>query len=254
MTAATVATATTFAAAPTAADPMVAPDIVHVWLIHEKLPSPAIEELFTMLDEEEQRRAKAFTEPEDRRRFILAHGAVRCVVAEQLGAPAKDLRWRRGRHGKPELTGAWTGVQANLSHSEGLSMVAVTGSRRVGADVQRLAPEQGAAAMANRYFPAEEARFVRAARGKHNQAARFARLWARKEALVKAAGGRLTQGLPVSVQGSGGVVRDYPDKAAPGTYRITDVPAPHGFRAAVALSGDQDYMLIQSWWNWTGTA
>jgi hypothetical protein len=59
---------TALADAPTAAAPTVAPDIVRVWLIDEKLPSPAIEELFTVLDEEEQRRAKAFTEPEDRRR------------------------------------------------------------------------------------------------------------------------------------------------------------------------------------------
>src|SRR6266704_1912541 len=37
------------------------------------------------------------------------------TVADVLGAPAEELRWRYGPAGKPELTGRWTGVHVNLS-------------------------------------------------------------------------------------------------------------------------------------------
>jgi 4'-phosphopantetheinyl transferase len=234
-----------------------AADVVQVWFVRDELPESVLAELSAVLDDEERRRADAFARPADRRRFIVAHGAARFIVGAQLGAPAREIRWERGPHGKPDLAGTWTGAQVNLSHSDSLSMIAVTASRRVGADVQRLAPGTGPAAMANRYFPPEEAGFVLAAEGADGQADRFTRLWVRKEAVVKAAGGRLMQGLPVPVQRPGGAaaddyVADYPDEMLPGRYRVTDVPVPEGFRAAVALSGDQGYDVIQRWWSLPG--
>jgi 4'-phosphopantetheinyl transferase len=231
-------------------------DVVQVWLVRDDLSGSelALADLYAVLDAEERQRADAFIRAGERRRFIVAHGAIRLIVGDQLGAPARDLHWKRGPHGKPELTGMWTGLQANLSHSGGLSLVAVTASRRVGADIQQLVPGLDVAAMAKRYFPPDETRFVIAAHDADGRADRFAQLWARKEALVKAGGGRLTPGLAVPVQGRSGVVAHYPDKASPGLYRITDIPAPPGFRAAVALSGDADYQVVAQEWDWQVTA
>ncbi|MFC1415668.1 4'-phosphopantetheinyl transferase family protein [Streptacidiphilus cavernicola] len=232
-------------------------DPVQLWLVTDRQPgAPASPALLGVLDAEERLRADGYRSADDRRRFVLAHGATRLIVARYLGAPAAALRWDHGPHGKPELTGRWTGAQVNLSHSDEVSMVALTASRRIGVDVQRIVPRLDAAAMAHRYFPPDEARFVRAAADPERRAERFARLWARKEALVKAHGGRLTQGLRIPVHGpENSPVRtpahgsDHPDDAWSHDYRIADVPAPPGYRAAVALSGRAGYRL--AWRRWS---
>ncbi|MFC1433735.1 4'-phosphopantetheinyl transferase superfamily protein [Streptacidiphilus sp. N1-3] len=228
-------------------------DAVQVWLVPDQRSEATLTDLLAVLDAEERRRADAYRSADDRRRFIVAHGAVRHIVSRCLGAPAEELRWQRGPHGKPELTGRWTGTQVNLSHSDEVSMVAVSTTRRVGVDVQRVLPRVDATAMANRYFPPEEIRLIRAAPDAESRADRFARLWARKEALVKAHGGRLTQGLRIPVH-TPGRVPGSPDAAWSRGYRITDVPAPRGYRAAVALAGPGGYRVVWRRWTWPGPA
>nr|WP_134001000.1 4'-phosphopantetheinyl transferase superfamily protein [Streptomyces sp. 846.5] len=224
-------------------------DAVRVWLVPDQRSEAVLADLFAVLDAGERRRAEAIRSADDRRRFVVAHGAARDIVARLLGAPAEELRWERGPHGKPALAGRWTGVQVNLSHSDELSMVAVSASRRVGVDVQRVLPAAESTAAANRYYPPEEARFVRAAPDAESRADRFARLWVRKEALVKAHGGRLAEGLRIPVRD----VRPAP--AAGGAawardYFVADVPAPQGYRAAVALAGAANYRVIRRRWSW----
>lgn len=224
-------------------------DAVRVWLVGADMPEPAMAYLFDVLDQEERDRAAVFQRSRDRHRFIVAHGATRCIVGEHLGAPPHELRWVRGRHGKPELAGTWTGAQVNLSHSGEFSMVAVSASRHVGVDIQHLLPDLDVAAMATRYFPPDEARYVATGADADGRAARFARLWARKEAIIKAGGGRLFPGLRIPVLGPTEAVVDYPDEDSSRPFRISDVPAPRGFRAAVALADDDDYQVDLRRWS-----
>lgn len=228
-------------------------DPVHVWLVDTDLPGPVLAVLAALLDPSERERAAGLPDQPARARFVAAHGALRSIVGQWLGAPPEQLRWQRGRHGKPELTGRWTGAQVNLSHSGTLAMVAVTDRRPVGVDVQELAGVRlDPARLAERYFPGPEAESVAAAGGPARRADRLARLWTRKEACVKAAGGRLTQGLRLPVTGppapgAGRVVRD-PAGPLPGPFLVRDVPAPDGFRAAVALAGVDRYRVLRHRW------
>ncbi len=219
-------------------------DAVRVWLVPDQRSEAVLADLSGVLDAEERLRADAYLSADDRRRFVVAHGAARHIVSRCVGAPAEELRWERGPHGKPELAGRWAGVRANLSHSAELSVVAVTAARGVGVDVQRLLPHLDTAAMADRYFPPEEADLVRAAADARSRADLFARLWCRKEALVKAHGGRLTPGLRIPVHDLGAVAG----------HRIADLPAPHGYRAAVALVGTGGYRVAWRRWSWPGPA
>lgn len=171
----------------------------------------------------------------------MAHGAVRVILGGCLAAPPGQLRWRRGRHGKPELAGAWTGRQVNLSHSGSLAMVAVSRHRPVGVDIQRLRSGLAAERLAARYYPEPEAALVTTA-GPADRADRFFQLWARKEACVKATGGRLMQGMILPVTGD--LVHD-PTGVLATPLRVSDVPAPAGFRAAVALAGAQPFQVTQ---------
>jgi 4'-phosphopantetheinyl transferase len=197
------------------------------------------------------RRAAALRHSPERRWFVVAHGAARLILARHLGVPAERVTWDRGPNGKPEPGAATTGLAANLSHSGDLALLAVTGGRRVGVDVQLLAPECDVAALARRFFPDREARYVSAAPLPAHRADRFARLWTRKEACVKVTGGRLTQGLGLVVRGdgpTGRVVVGRPDGALPGPYLVRNVPVPPGFRAAVALEGTRPYRVVRHRW------
>src|SRR3954464_3912116 len=101
---------------------------------------------------------------------------------------------------------------------------------------------------AERFFPASDARFVAAATGPTERAERFLRLWTRKEAVVKAAGARLAQGLGLTVltdadadadadsDTDAGVVRD-PSGQIPGAWSVCDLPVPDGWLAALAVAG-----------------
>ncbi|GAA2061736.1 hypothetical protein GCM10009839_86000 [Catenulispora yoronensis] len=221
-------------------EPQAAASVVAAWLVDDGLPDAEVAELFGLLDADERRRAVRKDTVDGRRRYVVAHGAVRRIVGEHLGAPPADLRWRIGKHGKPALDGAWTGVQVNLSHSGGLCLVALSGRRAVGIDVQRYVPALNVVGMARRYFAAEEARQVAFAADPIDT---FAQLWARKEAVSKAAGGRLTQILPLVASAERAVV-ETPASA----YRFADVEVPAGFRAAVALEGDAPFRVeLRAW-------
>jgi 4'-phosphopantetheinyl transferase len=220
--------------------------VVHVWLIRVDRADGVLADLEAVLDEREQARAHSYLQAGHRRQYTVAHGAARLILARYLGRPPERLRWRRGRNGKPELAGAWTGLHVNLSHSGNLAAFALSHGRRIGVDVQAMLPHLDPAALSARYYPPGEAAFVASAGDPARQLGRFVRLWARKEACVKAAGGRLMQGLRLPVHGD--VVQD-PSGRVRGRYLVRDVPVPPGFRAAVALEGEQPFRLQRWWWS-----
>jgi 4'-phosphopantetheinyl transferase len=222
-------------------------EVAQVWLIHSDQPDAVLADLLAVLDDDERARADAIGRPDDRRRFVVAHGVARTIVGQTLGAPPAEIRWRRGRHGKPALAGAWTGVEVNLSHSGDLNALAVTTGRRGGIDVQQLLPRMDAK-MAARFVPPAEARLVAAAGDANDRALRFGRLWARKEACVKACGGTLARGLSLPVDGDGDLLVEGSVGVLPGPFRVRDLAAPAGFCAAVALEGAEEYRVTRHWW------
>lgn len=227
----------------------VSADTVQVWLIGTDQPPSVRAELESLLDSEERRRAGAVRGDLARSRFVVAHGAVRLIVGDRLGQPAERVRWRRGVHGKPELAGPGPGLQVSLSHSGELALVAVTGRRPVGVDIQELAGHLDPVRLATRYFSDVEARFVARADRPARRVGRMVRLWVRKEACVKAVGARLLHGLPVPVAGAGGggLVHD-PTGRLPGRFRVRDLAVPRGFRAAVALAGAGPFRVTRHRW------
>nr|WP_223242070.1 4'-phosphopantetheinyl transferase superfamily protein [Streptomyces sp. CBMA123] len=115
--------------------------------------------------------------------------------------------------------------------------MALAEGRSVGVDVEGPRDARLAERMAARWFPFEEARFVAEAAEPAERAARFAALWCRREACVKAYGGRLTQAFGVSVAGRSPLLLADPGPLGAGPVGLCDVPVPEPYRAAVALVG-----------------
>jgi 4'-phosphopantetheinyl transferase len=211
---------------------------VRVWIGSADLPAEDEARCCEVLSADERARAAALASQLDRRSFTVAHGALRMLAAQQIGVPAGALTWTAGRYGKPVLA-AWPRCHTSLSHSGGAVAVAVACGRPVGVDVQGLVPGLNVVGLSARFFGRGEADYVAAGGDAGARADRFARLWVRKEAVVKAAGGRLWPNLKAGVRG-----RDVVDCAEPaGRYRVSDVAAPAGFCAAVALAGEAPYLV-----------
>src|SRR5258706_10807838 len=113
---------------------------IRVWHVNLDQVAPSIGRLVGQLSEDEVARAARFHFQRDAIRFVASRAALRTGLAECLGVAPRSLRLRYGAHGKPELAAPFdrAGLQFNLSHSESLGLYAVTATRRVGVDVERL--------------------------------------------------------------------------------------------------------------------
>ena len=216
-------------------------DLVRIWVV----PVDAPAECDGILDENDRARAAAFLDERDRQRFTTAHGALRILAGRELGVAPEKLTWTPGRYGKPELVAPWSGLHTSLSHSGDLIAVAISTGRPVGVDIQGLAAGADVVGLAERFFPPDESAYVAAGRDAATRANRFARLWVRKEAVVKAAGSRLWPNLTIAVRD-----REVVTCADPaGSHRVADIAAPAGFRAAVALAGPAPFTAEALAWS-----
>lgn len=200
-------------------------DAVDIWWIALDRPPATVAACHAMLDPEERGRAAGYGQPVLRRRFIVAHAAMRTIIGGYVARAPSRLRWRYGRWGKPALARPAGAVRFNLAHTEDIGLLAVSRRRAVGVDVEHRRAGFPAAAFVERFFPAAE-----------REPDDFVRLWTRKEACVKAAGTRVAPGLAVPV--SGAVVR-----GASGTWTLEDLEAPPGYAACVAVVGAEPFTV-----------
>lgn len=180
---------------------MPGPCNVDVWLISLESGGEPI------LSAAEELRAARFRFESDRARWIRAHSALRSILSECSGIPARELSFAAGPHGKPSLNGG-RGIEFSLSHSGEWAMVAVTRGTPVGVDIERIRENVNMAPLLQRL-------------GETNLAGDRKALfetWTRREAMTKAAGGVLLE-------------------APSGDLRVRNIDAPPGYAAAVALLG-----------------
>ncbi|GAA2811476.1 4'-phosphopantetheinyl transferase family protein [Nonomuraea dietziae] len=134
----------------------------------------------------ERERALAFADPVERRRYVVAHAALRTVLGGLCGVPADRLGFGRDGSGRPCLLplGRRPVPDFNLSHSGAWALVATAPpGARVGVDVEQVRARFDHLALARRFYQPEEVARLRAT-GPEG----FFRLWTAKEAYVKASG------------------------------------------------------------------
>jgi hypothetical protein len=169
-------------------------------------------------------------DPDKKRRRELAHLAEGIVLASYLGVTPAMLEHERGPGGKPRLRGE--PLQYNLSHSERVALVGVSRELALGVDVQGPHPTTEKSWFAKRICSAREYEYFGGAPGADD----LLRLWARKEAVIKARG----EGSYVAV----GEI-DVLDMEIDGGWLCLDIPGTEladwpGFHAAVAFRDRPD--------------
>src|SRR5262249_55611337 len=115
---------------------------------------------------------------------------LRKALGQYLQIEAGEVRFRITAEGKPELLGNYD-VRFNLSHSEGVAVLAVTRNRLVGIDVERIRQDVEEFELADRFFAASESEWFRSHPASEHIPAFFT-CWTAKEAYLKARGEGLT--------------------------------------------------------------
>ena len=75
---------------------------VHLWSTQMDDAGLCVECCRNLLSSEERERALRFRFETDRRRYIVAHGALRSILASYLNANPDDLQFSIGSNGKPK--------------------------------------------------------------------------------------------------------------------------------------------------------
>ena len=162
---------------------------VHAW----KAPLVASEHEYVTLQQvlplDERERAGRFYFEKDRRRWTIAHGILRILLARYLNSNPSELRFVINSYGKPALAPqfAATGLQFNLSHSAEMALYAFTYHRQVGIDVEYMRKDIEWELLARSHFsPGEYAALQALPSSLQTEA--FFLCWSRKESYIKAKG------------------------------------------------------------------
>ena len=223
---------------------------VHVWTAVLSLMAPYQAELNGLLSPDERARAERFRFTDDAGRYVMSRGLLRVLLSRYLDTPPETMIFHSNRWGKPALAepGA-SSLLFNLSHSGDKALIALSRTREVGVDIERVRPDLAVEALAARYFSTSEAAALTALPESERRQA-FFQLWARKEAYLKGCGTGISGGLgrfSFAYDRAGGhwSVQSSDDPRA-ANWSVRDVPAGDDYTAAVAA--EREWTLTMRLW------
>ncbi len=147
--------------------------------------------LFGLLSGEEKERAGRYVFARDRERFVAGRGMLRKILSSYLGIDAEEVRFSYGPLGKPFLADGTSGLRFNVSHSNGVGVIAVTTGTDVGVDIEFVDQSFEVFSVAESVFSSAEVLRLEALPAT-SRAAAFFTGWTRKEACLKAIGDGLS--------------------------------------------------------------
>lgn len=226
--------------------------VVQVWQIPLQLfpeqPSLTHRLLNTYLEclsPDEKDKAARFHFPADRRRFAVARGTLRHLIARQLDQQPQEVTFCYGTYGKPAidlsrrplpkaLTESECCFHFNLSHSGEIALCALGYERAVGIDIEKVRPIERLDGMMKRTLLAKEQHQVELQAAPSHA---FLQRWTCKEAYLKAIGLGLTQSMQtVEVQIDPPKLLQVPEDCADGWYlHLMDLPT--GYVGALVIAG-----------------
>ncbi|HEX3819920.1 MAG TPA: 4'-phosphopantetheinyl transferase superfamily protein [Candidatus Sulfotelmatobacter sp.] len=211
---------------------------VHLWRRSLGASPPAIDACFALLAPDEREKAQRFRVERPRSDYILTRGTLRSLLAGYLCRTPQDFSFQYTTYGKPFLADHRE-LQFNVSHTDGLALLAFVRDREIGVDVEKVRAQSDVKKLAERFFSDRERDGLRDLAGEELHAA-FFRCWTRKEAYIKAKGDGLSLPLhqfdvSVAPNQAQALLATRPDPSEAGRWKISDVPVQSGYAAAVAI-------------------
>jgi len=218
-------------------------DEAHVWTALLSEVSGSLAVFDDLLSADERATAAHFLRPDDRCRYIAAHGILRQLLGQYQSMAPAGLVFDKNVFGKPELAPRAAGASFtfNLAHSDDVIACVVALGRQVGVDVEAIRADLDVMELAESQFSPEETAALRSISPSERIDA-FFRCWTRKEAFVKARGEGL--GFPLSNFSVSFGATEPPglqwvidDPSAPARWSVFDFTPTPGYAGAVVIEG-----------------
>lgn len=227
-------------------------DEVHVWQVDLKAWDKESDLLLDLLDAEERERAARFKFPAPRNQFVISRALLRRALGRYRRIEARDVRFRTTANGKPHLDQGGD-LHFNLSHSEGVTVVALARHRQVGIDVERIREDTNALELAERFFSRKEVLWLQSQPAVQHIPSFFT-CWTAKEAYIKAQGEGLSLPLssfgvlPVAAGASSKLhLEVYDDPEESSRWSMCRLDLGPGLRAALAVEGEGCKVRLGQW-------
>ena len=187
--------------------------------------------------DEELTRAARYKIEKVRRQFVACRAFLRQILGTQLGVCPSAVPIAYTGAGKPVLADEACGLHFNVTHTDGLALVALAG-RPVGIDVERVRPLADPEGLVRRFFsPAECEAYL--GLPEPLRPTGFFRAWTCKEAIIKTVGLSVTclEGFDVELHPGrpAGLLAARHTALIGADYRLATWEPATGFTAAVAV-------------------
>jgi 4'-phosphopantetheinyl transferase len=165
---------------------------IHLWLAYldETVDAHTLSEYRLLLSKEEQQKQIRFHFERDRHRYLVTRAMQRTILSKYVDIAPSAWRFAVNDYGRPSIAAehaAASGVEFNLSHTDGLVVMGVTRDRLIGIDVENIRARDVDIEIADAYFAPAEVLALRTLPGE-KQKERFFQYWTLKESYIKARG------------------------------------------------------------------
>jgi 4'-phosphopantetheinyl transferase len=166
------------------------PGEVHLWITEpEQITEPRLLDGYRrLLSPEERDKHLKFYFAKHRHEYLVSHALLRITLSRYAPMAPEDWTFTTNAYGRPEVVGEGSPrLRFNLSHTAGMTVVAVMSDADVGVDVEDTERSGETVGVADRFFAPAEASELRAL-PEARQRERFFEYWTLKEAYIKARG------------------------------------------------------------------
>jgi 4'-phosphopantetheinyl transferase len=170
--------------------PVLENDRVHAWSAKYSDLDAYYENLSAQISRDEREKASRFKKPGDARRFVIRHGILRLVLSDYTHSQPSLIPLVISETGKPGMDpgGDFSELSFSLSHTEDFFVIGITKKYDIGIDIIKMDNQYPFLDTADYLFTEGEKALIEGAEA-NQQYRYFFRIWAMKEALLKATGG-----------------------------------------------------------------
>ena len=220
------------------------PNTVDVWRRIVDCSKTSLQDLWSILSQDERDRALRFKFSHHRDRYIAARGILRRTLGTYLLVEPQTLSFSLGPRGKPYLDNQnAVFCKFNVAHSHDLALYAISQDQEVGIDVESHRKNIDYQRMIPRILTENEAsQFWALPRGDQQNA--FFSCWTKKEAYLKARGSGLgfplkhiTVGIPTNQATE--LLQVQGDSAEAARWSLKELLPGPGYSAAVVAAGSE---------------
>lgn len=215
-------------------------NVCKVWRLPIGIPDSRRSRALSILSSNERHRYDSLKRSADKEIYLASHSGLRYLLSSMTGVAPGRIEFDTEKFGKPYLAaGCRTGALSfNLSHTDGMILVAIAAAAPVGIDVERYSPTENWEEILDIVGIEKERECIRLLEFEDRLAA-TASLWVRKEAILKGVGVGLTLDpncIELDVVTGSSAVRWLEESPVSEQWWVCDIDVGGSHRAAVASS------------------